>query len=280
MIERAGQGCAIGSALFERIHQPYVREGQRTGAFRFGDQRAMALAGSLCLVVHAVTGFTNKSLRGQVAGLLGRDYSSSQMSYDLRRLRLHGLIERDAAAPTPTPLTPEGIRVAVFYTKLQARLLAPAPRGRPSPRRQSRSVAPSAPSSTCSATTSPTRDSEPPPETCHKIQRPVDQEDLETRSVPFGDVGTLFSGDGIECVWVRKLDEEIGPDWFQADVADLIVVLQGRLNVEFESDSHDDRVVGPGNVLVLPAKFNVRAYRWPRDASEATIFVATYAGRR
>jgi hypothetical protein len=93
MIERAGQGCAIGSALFERIHQPYVREGQRTGALRFGDQRAMALAGSLCLVVHAVTGFTNKSLRGQVAGLLGTDYSSSQMSYDLRRLRLHGLID-------------------------------------------------------------------------------------------------------------------------------------------------------------------------------------------
>jgi hypothetical protein len=85
MIERAGQGCAIGSALFERIHQPYACEGQRTGALRFGDQRAMALAGSLCLVVHAVTGFTNKSLRGQVAGLLGKDYSSSQMSYDLRR---------------------------------------------------------------------------------------------------------------------------------------------------------------------------------------------------
>ena len=37
-------------------------------------------------------------------------------------------------------------------------------------------------------------------------------EALETRSVPFGDVGTLFSGDGIECVWVRKLDEEIDPD--------------------------------------------------------------------
>ncbi len=62
MIERAGQVCAIGSALFERIHQPYVREGQRTGALRFGDQRAMALAGSLCLVVPAVTAFTNKNL--------------------------------------------------------------------------------------------------------------------------------------------------------------------------------------------------------------------------
>jgi hypothetical protein len=124
MIERAGQGCAIGSALFERIHQPYVWEGQRTGAFRFGDQRAMALAGSLCLVIHAVTGFTNKSLRGQVAGLLGRDYSSSQMSYDLRRMRLHGLIERTPRTNTYT-VTAEGIRVAVFYTKLQARLLEP-----------------------------------------------------------------------------------------------------------------------------------------------------------
>ena len=123
-IERAGQGCAIGSALFERIHQPYVREGQRTGAFRFGDQRAMALAGSLCLVVHAVTGFTNKSLRGQVAGLLGKDYSSSQMSYDLRRLRLHGLIERQAGT-NAYALTAEGLRVAVFYTKLHARLLRP-----------------------------------------------------------------------------------------------------------------------------------------------------------
>jgi hypothetical protein len=45
----------------------FIREFLR--APRFGDQRTMALAGSLCLVVHAVTGFTNKSLRGLVAGL-------------------------------------------------------------------------------------------------------------------------------------------------------------------------------------------------------------------
>jgi predicted transcriptional regulator len=124
MIEKAGQGCAIGSALFERIHQPYNREGQRTGALRFGDQRAMALAGSLCLVVHAVTGLTNKSLRGLVAGLLGTDYTASQMSYDLRRLRLHGLIARVPRTNTYV-VTPEGIRVAVFYTKLRDRLLGP-----------------------------------------------------------------------------------------------------------------------------------------------------------
>ena len=124
MIERAGQGCAIGSALFERIHQPYIREGQRTGALRFGDPRAMALTGALCVFVHAVAGFTNNSLRGLVAGLLGADYTTAQMTYDLRRLRLHGLIQRLPRSNTYV-LTPEGIRVAVFYTKVHARLLRP-----------------------------------------------------------------------------------------------------------------------------------------------------------
>jgi hypothetical protein len=124
IIERAGQSCAIGSALFERIHQPYHQEGQRTGAFRFGDTRAMALAGALTILLHAVTGFTNKSLRGHVAGLLGQPYSPSKMSYDLRRLRLHGLIQRLPHTNTYV-LTPEGIRVAVFYSKLQNRLLRP-----------------------------------------------------------------------------------------------------------------------------------------------------------
>jgi hypothetical protein len=124
MLERAGQGCAIGSALFERIHQPYNVEGQRTGALRFGDPRAMALAGSLCCIVHTVTGFTNKSLRGLVAGLLGEDYSVSKMTYDLRRLRLHGLIERVPRTNTYV-LTPEGVRVGVFYTKVHDRVLRP-----------------------------------------------------------------------------------------------------------------------------------------------------------
>lgn len=124
MIERAGQGCAIGSALFERIHQPYVREGQRTGALRFGDPRAIALTGALCCFVHAVAGFTNARLRGLVAGLLGRDYTANQMTYDLRRLRLHGLIQRIPGTHTYT-LTPEGVRVAVFYRKVHDRLLRP-----------------------------------------------------------------------------------------------------------------------------------------------------------
>ncbi|MDH5291627.1 MAG: hypothetical protein OEY41_16655 [Acidimicrobiia bacterium] len=123
-VERAGQSCAIGDDLFDRLHQPYQHQGQRTGAWRFGDPRAMALAGALCCISHTVTGITNKSLRGLVAGLLGTDYSTSQMSYDLRRLRLHGLIERIPGTIT-YHLTPDGIRAVVFYTKLRDRLLGP-----------------------------------------------------------------------------------------------------------------------------------------------------------
>lgn len=119
-----GQSCAIENALFERLSQPYVRDGQRTGALRFGDVRVMALVGALCLTVHAVAGFNNRSLRALVAGLLGTTYTSAQMTYDLRRLRLHGLIRRRSHSNTYV-LTSEGMRVAVFYTKVHDRLLIP-----------------------------------------------------------------------------------------------------------------------------------------------------------
>ena len=41
------------------------------------------------------TGFLNRDLRGLLAELLGVDtITAGQMSYDLRRLRAHGLITR------------------------------------------------------------------------------------------------------------------------------------------------------------------------------------------
>jgi hypothetical protein len=123
-LQSVGQSCAIETALFERVSQPYVREGQRTGALRFGDARVMALAGALCLTVHAVAGFSNRSLCALVAGLLGTTYTSAQMTYDLRRLRLHGLITRLPRSNTYV-LTPAGIRVVLFYTKVHDRLLTP-----------------------------------------------------------------------------------------------------------------------------------------------------------
>jgi len=99
-------------------------DGRRTPALRFGDPRVMALAGALCTTLLAATGITNKSLRALMTGLTHAPYSPGQMTYDLRRLRLTGLIHRIGHTHRYT-LTPDGIRVAVFYTKLHNRLLRP-----------------------------------------------------------------------------------------------------------------------------------------------------------
>ena len=84
----------------------------------------MALAGALSLTLFGACGLTNKSLRALTARLLGTCYSTSQMTYDLRRLRLNGLIRRIEHTHTYV-LTPEGQRLAIFYTKLHDRLLRP-----------------------------------------------------------------------------------------------------------------------------------------------------------
>jgi len=123
-IQRAGQSCALSTALFERVAQPTYYGGHRTGALRFGESRVMALAGALCGAIHAVNGFSNRSLRARVADLLGTPYAAAQMTYDLRRLRGQGLIRR-LEGRNHYVLTPEGIKVVLFYTKLHNRLLRP-----------------------------------------------------------------------------------------------------------------------------------------------------------
>jgi hypothetical protein len=124
--ERVGQGCVLASPAFERIAQPTLTEdGRKTPALRFGDLRVQALAGALCTSVLAVTGITNKSLRALMTGLLGDTaYTTNQASYDLARLRVNGLITR-IPGRNLYRLTSEGLRFAIFYTKVHDRLLRP-----------------------------------------------------------------------------------------------------------------------------------------------------------
>lgn len=96
------------------------------------------------------------------------------------------------------------------------------------------------------------------------------------RSTPFGDVGLAFASPDMEVVWVRKLGESVDEHWFSAHEEDVILVVQGQLKFEFEAAGEADRVLGVGDMLVLPPDTRCRAYRWPRDAREATIFVAAY----
>ncbi len=96
------------------------------------------------------------------------------------------------------------------------------------------------------------------------------------RSTPFGDVGTVFAGRGIEVVWVSKVGEPVDEHWFSSHEPDVILVVQGQLKFEFDASAEPDRLLGVGDVLMLPADTRCRAYSWPRDAGEAAVFVAAY----
>ena len=109
-------------------------EGRRAPALRFGDPRVQALAGALCHTLLAVTGITNKSLRALMTGLLGTSYSMKQASYDLARLRRNDLIHRVPGRNLYT-LTDDGLRFAIFYTKIHNRVLRPLWRPTGAPRR-------------------------------------------------------------------------------------------------------------------------------------------------
>jgi hypothetical protein len=99
------------------------------------------------------------------------------------------------------------------------------------------------------------------------------------RPTPYGEVRTVYASNGMEVVRVSKLGEHIDEHWFWANEDDVIVVVQGQLKFEFADPDQPDRVLRVGDVLVLPARMRCRAYRWPRDAGEATVFVAAYPVR-
>ena len=88
----------------------------------------MALLSALIVFAHLPAGLTHRTLRRHVATALGLDlaaYSAGQMTDDLRRLRLKGLLRR-APHSQRYRVTPYGYRVALLFTKLNARVFRPA----------------------------------------------------------------------------------------------------------------------------------------------------------
>jgi hypothetical protein len=123
-VERLSHHCVLTQDALDRLQQPSLAAGQRVAALRFGDPRVMALLQALCGFTHLPRGFRNRDLRPPVAALLGRSYTAAQMTYDLRRLRLKGLIHRISGTHRYTATT-YGLKVAFFYSKLYLRLLRP-----------------------------------------------------------------------------------------------------------------------------------------------------------
>jgi hypothetical protein len=126
-VERLSHDCQIGAAAFEKLQQPAEVDGQHASALPFGQQRVQALLTVLVMFCLQPAGFRNRQLRPLLAQLLGipeSHLSPGRMSYDLRRLRLHGIITR-VPKTQRYRLTDFGLKTALFYSRLYQRLLRP-----------------------------------------------------------------------------------------------------------------------------------------------------------
>jgi hypothetical protein len=110
--------------LAEVTRPSTTADGQHVPALRFGDARVMALMAAIVGFAHLITGFDNKTVTSLMATLLDQPYTARQTTYDLRRLRRKGLIERQPHSNRYL-LTDRGRRVAVLFTKTYGRVLAP-----------------------------------------------------------------------------------------------------------------------------------------------------------
>ncbi len=128
-VERVSHNSGLSGDSIQRVVQPTVTtDGKKAPALKFGQPRVMALWVALTLFQHLIDGFHNRDLRALVVDLLGvtsDEYTTSQMTYNLRRLRLKGLIFR----PPKTHryfLTPYGWKIARLFARLEARVFRPA----------------------------------------------------------------------------------------------------------------------------------------------------------
>jgi hypothetical protein len=147
-VQKISHDCSIGEDAFDRVVRPAEIEGQRASALHFGEKRVQALFAVLVIFSLQLRGFNNREMRALPAQLLGLDpanYPIGRMTYDLRRLRLHGIIERIPHSHR-YQLTPDGLRIALFFS----RTYAPScdPNSHRSCRRHRRSPLPCAPHST------------------------------------------------------------------------------------------------------------------------------------
>ena len=129
-VQTLSHDCTIGADVLDALHRPAHIDGQRASALRFGDPRVQALCAAMLQFDLLPQGFRNRELRESVAALCGlspEEYGPGRMgrmTYDLRRLRLRGLIERIPRTQR-YHLTAEGLCIALAYHRTQARVLGP-----------------------------------------------------------------------------------------------------------------------------------------------------------
>ena len=120
---------AAGTAALEMLTNPVISTTcTRVPGMRFPDPRVQALLAACCALALRPAGFTSRDLRHLLAPQLGKDpgdMSGGQISYDLRRLRAHQIIERIPHSRN-YQLTADGLSTALFFTRLTRRVIIPA----------------------------------------------------------------------------------------------------------------------------------------------------------
>jgi hypothetical protein len=115
-----------GAQAFTDLTTPIITaEGTRIPGLRFGDTRVHALLRALLIHRLLPHGFTNRELRTLIAPLLGKtpeDITAGKMTYDLRRLRAHGLIQR-VPHSRRYQITDTGLQYALLFTHAHDHLL-------------------------------------------------------------------------------------------------------------------------------------------------------------
>jgi len=128
-VQRLDHDPITGTNALHTITDPITTEtGTRVSGLRLGQQRSHALLAALPLFRLQPDGFRNTDMRALVAqlrGLPAADVSPGQMTYDLRRLRVHGLIERIPHSHRYR-VTDTGLHTAMLITRVQERLLPTA----------------------------------------------------------------------------------------------------------------------------------------------------------
>jgi hypothetical protein len=127
-VERLSHDCAVGEEAMHQLNRPVQVNGQRASALRTTDLRVLALWHILVWFRLLPCGFAHRDLREQLALLTGQTpptITQGRMTYDLRRLRLHGMIERIPKTHRYR-VTEFGLRAALFFTRVHARLYRPA----------------------------------------------------------------------------------------------------------------------------------------------------------
>jgi hypothetical protein len=123
-VQSITQDSILAEETLQHLQRPRMVEGQHVSALPLADPTAQALWNAVLMYDLLPAGFSNRQLRTDLAQLLGppeENLTQGRMSYHLRRLRLHGLIQRIPKTHRYR-LTDFGLRTTVFCTRTYARI--------------------------------------------------------------------------------------------------------------------------------------------------------------